>query len=414
MNKGWEHTLSFWNQLKDKSIYLGCSGGVDSMVLLHLLHSLKVKLTVLHVNYQLRDEASDADEQFVRSTCKQLGIPFQVKRVDLKSTLENGGNLQEEARIVRYNWFHEILEDNSNNRVALAHHQDDQIETFWLNLARKSGIMGLACMKHEHNRIVRPLLDFSRAEVLKYAKTHSIEWREDQSNSSNTYRRNRLRNVFIPELDNAIPSLRSSTLKLIAHFQETQSELEEKTHRYTQSILEEGRLLISTFDAFSREERIELLRQLNILPSYSARLAELTEKGTRIEVNTPLFSSIVRDEQQFTFLRKKKIQHHLIVEEVDRLPSSFSKDIAYFDADKIQGELQLRPWKIGDRIAPIGMNGSQMISDIIKDAKITADIKQQQLVIHDDDSILWCVGLKISRNALPDSSTKRILRCSIS
>lgn len=409
-----EHRHVFWNQLKEKSIFLGCSGGVDSMVLLHLLHSLNIQLSVLHVNYQLRGNDSDGDEQFVRSVCDELKIPFLVRRVDLKSQLENGGNLQEEARNFRYAWFHEILAKDSTHCVALAHHQDDQIETFWLNLARKSGILGLSCMKREHNRIVRPLLDFSRAEILKFATVNSIQWREDQSNRSNAYRRNRLRNIILPELDTSIPTLRSSTLELIAHFQQTQTELEQRTHPFVLSILEDGKLPISTFDQFSIEECIELLRQLNIAPSYAERLSILSEKGKYLEVHSKYFSKIVRDKHQLTFLRKQETHRYLILEEVEELPSSFSKDVVYLDADKIHGELQLRKWEIGDRISPVGMKGSQLISDIIKDAKITADIKEHQLVVHDDLSILWCVGLKISRNALPDSTSEKILRCSIS
>lgn len=384
------------------------------MVLLHLLHSLKVNLTVLHVNYQLRGEASNLDQQLVETTCRRLEIPVLVRRVDLKSQLENGGNLQEAARNFRYEWFREILERDANNRVALAHHQDDQIETFWLNLARKSGILGLACMKHEHNGIVRPLLDFSRSEIMTYATNHSIKWREDQSNESNSYRRNRLRNVILPELSEATPSLRSSTLKLIEQFQQTHAELAKKMAPIAQSILEEGKLLISEFASFEEEERVELLRQLDILPSYSERLSALTEKGKFLEVKPSSFTKIVRDEHQLTFLRDEEITHHLIVEAIDQLPTIYSKDVAYFDADKIQGELQLRKWEIGDRIASVGMKGSQLVSSIIRDAKITADQKQQQLVVHDDATILWCVGLKISRSALPDSSTKQILRCTIS
>lgn len=384
------------------------------MVLLHLLHSLNVNLNVLHVNYQLRGEASELDQQLVETTCNQLGIPVEIRRVDLKSKLQDGGNLQEEARNVRYDWFRSILEQDSNYRVALAHHQDDQIETFWLNLARKSGIMGLACMKREHNGIVRPLLDFSRADILKYATTHSIAWREDQTNESNSYRRNRLRNVFLPKLNEVIPNLRTSTLELIAHFQRTQSELEATLAPIAQSIREEGKLSVSIFASFSEEERIELLRQLDILPSYAERFLELNERGKFLELNTSSFTKIVRDEQQFTFLRNEKVAHQLIVELVNQLPTTYSKDIAYFDADKIQGELQLRKWKIGDRISPIGLKGNQLVSRIIRDAKITADQKQQQLVVHDGNTILWCVGLKMSRLALPDSSTARILRCTIS
>ena len=408
-----KHTRSLWQNLRSKNVFLACSGGVDSIVLLHLLKSLKVNLTVIHVNYQLRGEESNLDANLVESVCNELRIPFEIRVIDLKKALENGGNLQDEARKVRYAWFNEILAKDENNRIALAHHQDDQVETFLMNLARKSGIIGLACMKQEHNRIVRPLLDFSKAEILKYASNHNVQWREDRSNSSNNYTRNRLRNEFVPFLKTEIHSFHSSVLSLVKSFQQTQNELEEKVSPLVRSIVETKAMSISSFESLSEWGKVELLRQLNIPASYVSRLLDLTERGKRIEINTSNFESVVRDEHQFTFLKNEGPSFELIVEEVNSLPDTFDKDHAYFDAAKVQGELNLRVWEIGDRISPIGMNGSQLISDIIKDAKITADAKQSQLILHDDNSILWCVGLKISRKAIATSESEKILRSSV-
>ena len=212
MPSNWGHIKSFWQNLRSKNVFLACSGGVDSMVLLHLLRSLNVNLTVIHVNYQLRGEDSNYDAELVEKTCHQLNIPVNIRTVDLKKWLENGGNLQDEARKVRYRWFHEILAKDERNTIALAHHQGDQVETFLMNLARKSGVLGMACMKQEHNGIVRPLLYFSKAEILKYASNHSIQWREDQSNKSNNYTRNRLRNEFIPLLKTEFTNFNQSVL----------------------------------------------------------------------------------------------------------------------------------------------------------------------------------------------------------
>ena len=383
------------------------------MVLLHLLNNLKVNLTVIHVNYQLRGEESIRDAELVQTVCFELGVPCEIRTVDLKKTLENGGNLQDEARKVRYSWFDEILEEDSANCIALAHHQDDQVETFLMNLARKSGIVGLACMKQEHDGIVRPLLDFSKAEILKYAQNNNLQWREDQSNQSNNYTRNRLRNEFIPFVKSEIVDFDSSVLLLIDAFQQTQLELEQTVHPIVASIIESAALPFSSFNDLNEFEQVELFRQLKIPASYVPRLNSLTKRGKRLEFNDALFESVVRDEDQFTFLEKEHQSVQLLVQEVDSLPISFDKHQAYFDASKINGKLQLRTWEVGDRISPIGMNGSQLVSDIIKDSKITADAKRDQLVVYDTDSILWCVGLKISRNAIADANTKKILRCSI-
>lgn len=408
-----EHARSLWQNLKSKKLFLACSGGVDSMVLLHLFSSLKFDLNVIHVNYNLRGEASVKDAELVKSVCNQFQIPCTIRSVDLKKVLEKGGNLQDEARKVRYSWFNEILAKDSNHRIALAHHSDDQIETFFMNLARKSGILGLACMKLEHNGIVRPLLDFSKAEIYTYAKNNSLQWREDQSNQSNAYTRNRLRNEFIPFLQKEIPTLNSSVSLLIERFQATQNELEKAVFPDVETIRASNSLSIERFKNLTEWERIELLRQLNISASYANRLLELSERGKKISLNGSEFKAIVRDENQYTFLKKETFSSELVIEEIDALPTEFSKDVAYFDASKIKGKLQLRKWEVGDRIAPIGMKGSQLISDVIKDSKITADAKQQQLIVLDEENILWCVGLKISRKALPTTESKKIIRCSV-
>lgn len=408
-----KHTRSLWRNLRNNQLFLACSGGIDSIVLLHLFHSLKLNFSVIHVNYQLRGEASNQDAAFVKSVCDQFQIPCKIRKVDLKKILENGGNLQDEARKVRYNWFSEILDTDPNNRIALAHHSDDQIETFFMNLARKSGVLGLACMKTEHNGIVRPLLDFSKAEILKYAQVNSLQWREDQSNKSNAYTRNRLRNKFIPFMNDQLPNVSSSVSLLIKRFQATQIDLEQSVFPIVESIRNSNSLSIETYVNLSEWERVELLRQLNISASYSQRILDLGERGKQLELNDSMYNSIVRDENQYTFLKTGTFSPELIIEEMSSLPEKFNKDVAYLDASKIQGDLVLRKWEIGDRISPIGMKGSQLVSDVIKDAKITADAKRNQLVVHDDETILWCVGLKISRKALPTEQTKKIMRCSV-
>lgn len=408
-----EHTRSIWQDLKKRKVFLACSGGVDSMVLMHILWSLKVELSVIHVNYHLRGEASNLDAELVIAVCERLAIPFEIRSVHLKKRLKNGGNLQDEARKVRYSWFQEILDEHPNYRVALAHHRDDQLETFFLNLARKSGVLGLSCMMAEHRGIVRPLLDFSRREILKYAKENSIQWREDASNSSNTYTRNRLRNEFIPFLKSEIPNLNASVSLLIDRFQLTQLELEATVNPIIESIRERNLLLVSEFENLSEWERVELLRQLGISSSYIPRILQLKERGKHLEFTHSEFDLLVRDEKQYTFLNSQTHSFKLIQEEVQLLPTEFDKHTAYFDAEKIQGKLQVHKWEMSDRISPLGMKGSQLVSDIIKDAKITAYDKRKQCVVHDDVSILWCVGLKISRKAIADDQSKKIIRCSV-
>jgi tRNA(Ile)-lysidine synthase len=277
-----EFTASFE---ADTTYYVACSGGVDSMVLLTVLHQLGKTIHVLHVNYHLRGEASDLDQQLIEDFCNQHSIPYSIHSVELSKELENGGNLQDLARNVRYTFFKEkALEIHS--KIVLAHHADDQLELFLLNIARKSGVMGLSCMLPEYGRIIRPLLPFSKQEILEFAKKEGIVWREDASNQSNKYRRNSIRNVFLPEIEAQLPEFRESCLYLIEQFQKNQLEVEQKIKIITHKIQHENLLLYTEFDVLTEVEHIELLRQLAIPFGFLKEFKKLrhAENGKRLQL----------------------------------------------------------------------------------------------------------------------------------
>lgn len=286
MSKIKEHIQEFTASFEAATTYyVACSGGVDSMVLLSVLHQLGKTIHVLHVNYQLRGEASDLDQQVIEDYCNQHSIPCSIHSVELSKELENGGNLQDLARNVRYTFFKEkALEIHT--KIVLAHHTDDQIETFLLNIARKAGVMGLACMLPEHGQIIRPLLPFSKKEIIEHAKKEGIVWREDVSNQSNKYRRNSLRNVFIPAMEAQFPAFKENCLYLIAQFQRNQLEIEQKIKTLTYKIQQENLLLYTDFDALTEVEHIELLRQLAIPFGFLKEFKKLrhAENGKRLQL----------------------------------------------------------------------------------------------------------------------------------
>ena len=286
MSKIKEHIQEFTASFEAATTYyVACSGGVDSMVLLSVLHQLGKTIHVLHVNYQLRGEASDLDQQLIEDFCNQHSIPYSIHSVELSKELENGGNLQDLARNVRYTFFKEkALEIHS--KIVLAHHADDQLELFLLNIARKSGVMGLSCMLPEYGRIIRPLLPFSKQEILEFALKEGIVWREDASNQSNKYRRNSIRNVFLPEIEAQLPEFRESCLYLIEQFQKNQLEVEQKIKIVTHKIQQENLLLYSDFDVLTEVEHIELLRQLAIPFGFLKEFKKLrhAENGKRLQL----------------------------------------------------------------------------------------------------------------------------------
>ena len=405
---------SKWAFLSKRKVFVACSGGVDSVVLLHCLKSICFDLEVLHVNYSLRGEDSNLDEQFVRTLCEQLQIKLIVKKVNTKDILQNqGGNLQKVARLIRYELFEEQLEQYPGSYVALGQHADDQIETFFQHLARKSGVLGLACMLPIHKCYIRPLLEYSKQELLEYALEQKLSWREDVSNSENKYTRNRLRNIFLPSLYAEFPTLKSSVLTLVNAFQETHALLLQQAEEIIMSIKQEGFWSFESYDIQSNEVRLEVLRYFGGDKDVLNQLSKIrqVQKGKFVSCAD---GKIYRETLGFSFVFGVNTQsNELIVEQVIELPKSFSKDVIYLDEHKISGELRLRKWRLGDRISPIGMKGSKLISDVLTEANVMTSVREDCLVLVDDQEVHWCVGYKISRKSIADKNSKSILKVQI-
>ena len=399
-----QHISKFIGKNTDKQYFVACSGGVDSMVLLTVFHELNLTFSVLHVNYKLRGIDSEKDQALIEEFCKQKNIPYHIKQIDLQKQLDElGGNLQDEARKVRYSYF-ESFKTNSDCKIVLGHHVDDQIETFFLNLARNPGVMGLACMLPEHNGYIRPLLTVSKDEILEFAQSKNIVWREDASNQSNKYLRNKLRNVILPDLKNQIPTLRKSVLELTRIFQRKQLEISDHIKPFIDKIKTTHILEFEEYDLFDEFEQIELLRQLEMSSGLNTELIKLRAaiKGKKLVVTNNSIQEIIHEGTFFYF--KNEVEKTTIpilqIEHVYELPVKFSKDVLFLDSSKISGELKIRQWEIGDRIKPIGVVGSKLISDILKDAKIPNHLRPNQFVVHDDVKIVWCVGLCVGREAV--------------
>lgn len=405
---------SKWSFLRSHKVFVACSGGVDSVVLLVALKSFCPDLEVLHVNYSLRGVESDADEQFVRALCLSLGITFHVKKVDTPAILKaSGGNLQEVARNIRYAFFQEQLSKYGESIVALGQHADDQVETFFQHLARKSGVLGMSCMLENYARLVRPLLPFSKNEIIAFAKANSIQWREDQSNHANKYTRNRIRNILLPHLYTEIPSLRDSVLTLVTAFQETQKHNSRAAEKVIAGFVENRLWLYADFDGLTEDIRLEVIRFFGGDHSVYAQLVKIrnAQKGKWVVCGK---YKIYKESIGFSFIiSNKEIEFSLKTEYVTTLPSVFTKEIIYLDSTKVEGELVLRIWEQGDRIAPLGMKGSKLISDVLTEAKVFSSERERCMVLVDDNSLLWCVGFKVSRKAIADTRCQNILKVQI-
>lgn len=410
------HISTVLARWKGKHFYVACSGGLDSTVLLHLVHSMNVPLTALHVNYHLRDEESNLDEEHLRKFCIDHHIPIKVKDVEPNSI---GSNLQAKAREIRYAWFEEIIQNDPDGYLLFAHHREDQVETFMLNLLRRSGVMGLSAMASVNGKYLRPLLSYSKNELRNYAISNQIEWREDRSNQSIKYKRNLLRNVVLPQINEAIPSFEESVMILIDQFQEKQKILADAIKPISAHWLSNRDLSVNEWNKLTEVEKCELLRQMDLQLPLIERLNELSEsiKGKYIHTfsNSSTELTIVREENSLRLVTNKPDCPSFVIQNNRNasLPDQFDKNTIYLDSEKVEGYLHFRPWVIGDRMAPLGMKGTKLISDIIAEAKVPFDEKEHILVLCDDDHIHWCVGLKVGRHAVADSNSTSIISYSI-
>jgi tRNA(Ile)-lysidine synthase len=400
---------------KKLTYIVACSGGLDSAVLLYLLKKKDYNVRVIHMNYGLRGGDSDKDEEFVQNLCDELDVSLDIRRSKMYGTSTEKINIQLETRNERYQWFEEILERSKNNRIALGHHQDDQIETFYLNLSRGAGVLGLSAMLPEHNGIVRPMLNIGKEELIQYASDNDIHWCEDSSNAESKYRRNKLRNVILPELYSSIPDLKESVLLIITKMQELQLELEQRCKSIAKSAMTNGVLLNSDIKNLNDLELIELFRQLGVTYNEHLEVLKTEKTGGIVKVNSPDFDIIAKERDGYSLISSNaKPSIRFETEDCDELPKRFNKQVLYLDKNKIIGDLKIRVWEIGDRIKPVGLDGSKLVSKVIKEGKLSTKDKLRCVVLTDSENILWVPGLSVGRTALADHNSQEIMKVSIS
>lgn len=400
-----------WGFLAHRKIFIGLSGGVDSVVLARNFVLCGFDVEALHVNYQLRGVDSDLDEEFVRILCQQLNIPLTVKKIDTNAILDKeGGNLQSLARKLRYDFFQDILDKNKHALLAVGHHRDDQIETFFLNLARKSGLRGLACMLEIDQYKIRPLLHFSKKEIIRFALNNGWKWREDKSNASLKYSRNVLRNKYIPVMQQFVTNIDEAVLTLIDAFQKELRKVQDSITDLVEKIQSIGFLEQDEFDFLSQNQQVELLFTLGLNSVELKSFYKLvkSQKGKFIE--TQKIARIFKEKEGFSFeYYFPKVEVSISLSYPDKLPISFNKNEFYFDADQIQGEIRLRSWKQNDRIKPLGMNGSKLISDVLHDAKILSVERKLWPVLVDDEHVLACPFHVVSRSKIATNDSVKII-----
>lgn len=414
-----------------KRYLLACSGGLDSMALAHLLHSAKIPFELAHVNFGLRDSESDGDEEFVNKWGQEHGYTVHVYHANTKEWAEkNGVSTQMAAREIRYQFFEEIRSKHKLEGIVVAHHEDDQLETIFLNLARGTGIEGLYGMSDRRGELIRPLLSFSRAQLAAYAEEVQLAWREDRSNASTDYKRNKLRHQGLPALYSLEPDTRQNLLQSFARLKDTGKAFSGLFEQWKAAqVREEQGMSSLAFNSiknmpgastllyfwlrpygFNSDQALSLAKCLEeVKPGRLLRSAEYELSLDREALLLyPISSSFVEikiflEDLAFELPEGKfGIAIHSRVEPVDRNPSN-----AMLDFDRLEFPLLIRTWQEGDRFNPLGMSTEKKISDFLIDNKVPLPLKKEVKVLVSGNKIAWVVGMRIADWAKVGPATQK-------
>lgn len=426
------------NQLctRRDSTLLAVSGGIDSIVMLHLFREAGFNIAVAHANFQLRGIESDGDQQFVTQLCKEFDIPLFVRRFETEEyAREKTLSVQMAARELRYSWFRELLEARHFQRLATAHHFDDTMETILLNLTRGTGLEGLSGIPVKNGSVIRPMMFATRKEVERYAAVHGIVWREDASNQTDNYQRNYIRHHVMPHLRELNPSLdvtwRSGLQKVNYDIGIVQRAYENWRDKYVRE--QEGRRVVAkaALDeypdnpamlwryirnfGFNFEQSGDIQRALNGQPGkrfYSSTHLLVTDRGQIVIIDRAA-------EWNELSVATPNEQYHLgpwtlTVQEIpERQPIDYRRVMdehtAVLDASKISLPITWRKWKAGDYFYPLGLGHKKKLSDFFVDQKLSVADKDEATVIESGGDIIWVAGHRIDdRFKIVSETTKRI------
>ncbi|MBP6425681.1 MAG: tRNA lysidine(34) synthetase TilS [Flavobacterium sp.] len=425
------HVSNHFPFLQGKKLFLAVSGGLDSMVLVHLFQQLNYEIVVLHCNFQLRGLESFEDQQFIQEYSNTNAIPFVFTQFDTEAfAADFKVSIQVAARELRYSWFYEQLAIQKGDFILTAHHADDNLETFLINLSRGTGLEGLIGIPAQNEKVIRPLLFFSRQQIEEYASVNKLKWREDSSNASDKYLRNKIRHHLVPLLKELNPNFISS-------FEKTQSFLSE-----AQDLVDDAAIMV--YQQVAREEGEDIyfdLGRLLQLPNYSSYLYqwlkefgftawddiyELVTSQSGKQVLAPYFRLIKdRDCLILSPLQSQENQQEFKIESIEskvKFPlnldfSTVSKigvasdSTIFVDQDKLVFPLTLRHWNEGDVFQPFGMEGkSKKVSKLFKDVKLSLIDKEKVWLLCSNNQVVWVVGIRQDERFKIDPNSKNLLK----
>lgn len=429
-----KHIKSQLNFLKEAKILVAISGGVDSVVLTHLCHRSNLNIALAHCNFNLRGKDSDADEDFVLELGEDLDLEVFVQRFDTQAYAEdNKRSIQMAARELRYQWFTELAEQMQFDYILTAHHADDNLETFLINFTRGTGLEGLTGIPEVNGEFVRPLLPFSSEAILKYAKENNIKWREDSSNASIKYLRNKLRHEVVPILKEINPSLLQSFQTTLGNLNDSSAIIKESIDVFLNKAIEnisdnQVRFKIAEFKnlASPKPYLFESLKEFGFTEWNDVLNLLDAETGKQVFSNTHrliknreylLLSPIHSEDHEDIIISETETKKEtpigiLFFDEADAILKHESNTI-YVDKDKLEYPLKLRKKQQGDIFYPLGMKGKKKLSKYFKDEKFSLLDKENTWLLCSGDGIIWVVNRRADDRFKVDFDTKHILQITL-
>lgn len=426
------HISNNFPELLKHKFLLACSGGLDSVLLSYLCNQCGMDFILAHCNFRLRGDASDGDESFVKSLAKSLDKPVLVAHFDTMGYVNNNNvSVQMAARDLRYSWFKNQLKEHHINFLVTAHHADDNLETFLINLSRGTGIEGLTGISEKTGNIRRPLLKYFRVEISKYAMEKKLEWREDESNTDTKYLRNKIRLEIVPKLKELHPTFLENFEKTQEYLKQTQeiSENEIKKIQNKLFIKQNGYIKIGIAEleeleplaaylyaifqeyGFTEWDNVRsLLHGMSGKSVHSKKYTLLKNRDYLIlaknKENEKVEFQIEEDQEQVTTPIKFELSQ--VSEKKDNTPN-----IIYIDKNALKFPLTVRKWNQGDYFYPLGLNGKKKLSKFFKDEKMDLFSKKEQWLLCSDNKIIWVIGRRADERFKVVNTTKEILRVTI-
>jgi tRNA(Ile)-lysidine synthase len=439
-----EHINAKFSFLYDKNLLIAISGGIDSVVLTHLLHKLNFKISLAHCNFSLRGKESNEDEEFVKGLGEKLEIQTFTIKFDTEAYAEEKGiSTQMAARDLRYDWFQKIAEENNIDYIITGHQKDDVLETFLINLTRGTGLDGLTGIPENQGNIVRPFMIFTRNEILVYATKKKIEWREDRTNSSIRYVRNKIRHKVIPVLKELNPNLLDTFYNTLKNLKGSQQIVRDRIQNVKEkiTIIHKNELHFSIPEikklsnpkiylfeilkeygftewndvadlldcqsgkqVFSKTHRLlkdrEVLILSDMLKQEETEHIEIPENTA--EITTPIALKLETITIPFdTKNHQNKVLEELLFDD---------KNTISIDFDKIEFPLILRKWQKGDFFFPIGLYGKKKVGKFFKDEKLALTDKENTWLLCSKYEIVWVVGKRMDDRFKVTKSTSKILK----